>query len=190
MELMAAQQYKAYEEQQKKKASAEEQEEMSMELIAAQKYKAYEEKQKKKVTAEEQEEMSLEQQAIQQYRAFVSGQAAAPTFDRQNSLQRALMEADNLLDAYAPPAPVPKPKKEDPVVFFPDSGTQDERNQISCILPGKLYLTNFRGVERLDELESLGIQHIVCVNEQENNFPSKFNYFNVSTLLANRCNVI
>mmetsp|Transcript_83457 Transcript_83457/g.223436 ORF Transcript_83457/g.223436 Transcript_83457/m.223436 type:complete len:228 (-) Transcript_83457:75-758(-) len=66
--------------------------------------------------------------------------------------------------------------------FFPYSGTQEERNEISCIIPNKLYLTNFRGVENAENLEALGIKHIVCINEQENAFEGRFNYFNIKTL--------
>jgi hypothetical protein len=40
------------------------------------------------------------------------------------------------------------------------------RNEVSCIVRGRLYLTNFRGVDDIDTLERLNIKHVVCVNEQ------------------------
>jgi hypothetical protein len=156
----------------------EEQEDMSLEQVAAQKYKAYEEQQRKAKILEDQEEMSIEQQAIQQYKAFAAAQV--PAVERQDSMQRALMEADALLDAYAPPPT--KPKSIGPIKFYPDSGEQADRDAISCIVPGELYLTNFRGVGRMEELKSLGVRHIVCVNEQENEFVDAFNYFNIDSL--------
>ena len=155
-----------------------EQEELSLEQVAAQKYQAYEAQQQAK-KMQEQEEMSIEQQAIQQYKAFAAAQA--PNLDRQDSKQRALMEADALLDAFAPP-PAAKAKNSEAIKFYPDSGSQADRDAISCVVPGELYLTNFRGVGRREELESLGVRHIVCVNEQENEFADKFNYFNIDNL--------
>ena len=67
-------------------------------------------------------------------------------------------------------------------LFSPNSGTQEDRDKISCIILGKLFLTNHRGVGRADELESLGISHVICVNEQANDFPGRFIYYNISTL--------
>lgn len=52
------------------------------------------------------------------------------------------------------------------VRFYPDSGDQAARDEVSCIVEGKLYLTNFRGVENLQVLKKLNVKHIVCVNEQ------------------------
>ena len=66
--------------------------------------------------------------------------------------------------------------------YFPYSGSQEERDTISCIIPQQLYLTNHRGVGRADELEHLRISHIVCVNEQDNEFPDRFTYQNIDTL--------
>jgi len=50
------------------------------------------------------------------------------------------------------------------------------------VIEGKIYLTNYRGAENVDELKKRGIRHIVCVNEQENEHADKFRYFNISTL--------
>ena len=160
--------------------SLEEQEEMSLQQVAAQKYKAFEERKQKSKSTEEQEELSIEQQAIQKYKAFAAAQVTEG-LERQDSKQRALLEADALLDAYAPP-PAAKKKSIEPIRFYPDSGSQADRDAISCIIPGELYLTNFRGVGRIEELQSLGIRHIVCVNEQENEFADKLNYFNIDNL--------
>jgi predicted protein tyrosine phosphatase len=148
------------------------------EQVAAQKNKAFDERQRKAKILDDQEELSIEQQAIQQYKAFAASQA--PAITRQDSKQRALMEADALLNAYAPPPT--KPKSASPIIFYPDSGMQADRDAISCIVPGELYLTNFRGVGRKEELKSLGVKHIVCVNEQDNEFVESFNYFNIDTL--------
>ena len=156
----------------------EEQEDMSLEQVAAQKYKAYEDQQRKAKLLKDQEEMSIEQQTMQQYKAFAAAQA--PAVERQDSMQRALMEADALLDAYAPPPT--KQMSASPIKFYPDSGEQADRDAISCIVPGELYLTNFRGVGRMEELKSLGVRHIVCVNEQDNEFVDAFNYFNIDSL--------
>ena len=37
--------------------------------------------------------------------------------------------------------------------FHPDCGDQAARDEVSCIVDGQLYLTNFRGVERCQELQ-------------------------------------
>ncbi|CAE7253531.1 mpl3 [Symbiodinium natans] len=69
---------------------------------------------------------------------------------------------------------------ESDAFYFPWSGTDVSRREISCILPGQLYLTNCRGVEDLSALQELGITHVLCINEQENLFPDKLVYYNVS----------
>ncbi|CAE7823098.1 PHS1, partial [Symbiodinium sp. KB8] len=58
--------------------------------------------------------------------------------------------------------------------------TDASRREVSCILPGQLFLTNCRGVEDLPALKELGITHVLCINEQENTFPDQLVYFNVS----------
>ncbi|EKX46104.1 hypothetical protein GUITHDRAFT_86883 [Guillardia theta CCMP2712] len=148
----------------------------------------------------------------QQFREFVqvkeqekkNGQVKPQLKDTElkagkQSQEQALKEADDLLDAFAPPkskkaadpddsqaAPAQDAAEEEEIplasVFSPDAGTQEDRDSVSCIVAGKLYLTNFRGVERTDELKKLNIRHIVCVNEQNNEFPDQFNYFNIDTL--------
>eukprot|EP00439_Symbiodinium_sp_Y106_P025846 s1571_g3.t1 len=69
---------------------------------------------------------------------------------------------------------------ESDAFYFPWSGTDASRREISCILSGQLFLTNCRGVEDLSALKELGITHVLCINEQENNFPDQLVYFNVS----------
>ena len=71
-------------------------------------------------------------------------------------MQRALLEADTLLDVYAL-LPAAKKKSIESIRFYPDSGSQADRDAISCVVPGELYLTNFRGVGLIEELQSLGI---------------------------------
>ena len=66
--------------------------------------------------------------------------------------------------------------------FSPDSGDQQMRDEISPIVHGMLYLTNFRGVENIDGMLRLGIKYVVCVNEQTNSHPDHFVYFNIDTL--------
>ncbi len=188
----------------------EEQEDLSIEQQTAQQYKAFEAEQKRKEAGasaarrklEEQEDLSIEQQMAQQYKAFA----------KQKQEQEALAEADDLLNAFGPPRNSTQPQKSDqkskvrtsdlrssteamasrsgPVnndrslatSFSPDSGDQEMRNEVSCILPERLFLTNFRGVENVEELQRLNIKHILCVNEQTNSHPEKFNYFNIDTL--------
>jgi hypothetical protein len=72
---------------------------VSLEQVAEQKYKAYEAQHYARTLAE-QEEMSIEQKAIQQCKAFAAAQL--PRLERRDSKECALMEADALLDAFAP----------------------------------------------------------------------------------------
>ena len=57
------------------------------------------------------------------------------------------------------------PAKKDPNAppFFPYSGMADERDAISEIVPGALWLTNWRGAEKKDALLALGVKQIVKV---------------------------
>jgi protein-tyrosine phosphatase len=75
-----------------------------------------------------------------------------------------------------------KPAVIESNTFYPYSGSQEQRDKISCVIPKKLYLTNHRGVGRDEELDALGITHIICVNEQENDHPGRFIYHNITTL--------
>eukprot|EP00960_Hanusia_phi_P029655 748082-Hanusia_phi.AAC.1 len=187
----------------------------AMSKMMAEREKASKDKEEERKRLEEQEQISIDQQMAQQFRDFVKvkeqenthGDVKAQSRNQSEktgteSKEKALKEADDLLDAFAPP----KSKKaadaeEDSRVdrsnsqgteeeegvplateFSPDAGSQEDRDSVSCIVAGKLYLTNFRGVERTDELQRLDIRHIVCVNEQNNEFPDQFNYFNIDTL--------
>ncbi|KAK3267297.1 hypothetical protein CYMTET_24135 [Cymbomonas tetramitiformis] len=55
----------------------------------------------------------------------------------------------------------------DPPEFWPDCGTQSERDSINELLPGKLFLTNFRGSENREALLELGVTNIVRVNQAD-----------------------
>jgi len=67
-------------------------------------------------------------------------------------------------------------------MFVPTCGDQAERDELSEIVEGKLFLTNHRGVEDKEGLRRAGVTHIVCVNEQENVHPGEFSYYNIDTL--------
>ncbi len=204
IELLTAQKFKAFEAEQKRKADEEErkrlQEEASLEQMMAQQYKAYEAEQKRKDDQkrklQEQEELSIDQMNLQQYKAYearmlkLQQEESKREQDRKKkdvSAEQALLEADAMLDQFAPPPkqpaskslPADKPKMDG---FFPDSGLAEDRNEISEILDKKIFLTNYRGAERLEDLKARKIRHIVCVNEQENEFPDEFHYFNIDTL--------
>lgn len=51
-----------------------------------------------------------------------------------------------------------------PPPFYPYSGTCDERDCVSEILPGRLYLTNWRGAENKEACK--GISHVCSVGEE------------------------
>lgn len=175
---MDAQKFKAVAKQMDEERKKKEQEEMSLEQQMAQKYKAFEEEQKRK-KLQEQEDMSLEQQMAQQYKAFAAQQQQKQAEPEKSA---ALDEADAMLDMFAPPKKSAPKKQEIATTFSPDSGTQEERNAISEVIDGEIFLTNFRGVERLEEMQAKKIKHVVCVNEQSNEHADKFNYFNIDTL--------
>ncbi len=122
---------------------------MSLEQQMAQKYKAFEEEQKRK-KLQEQEEQSLEQQMAQQYKAFAAQQQ---TKEAKPEKSAALDEADAMLDMFAPPKKKTEERKPIATSFSPDSGTQEDRNAISEVIDGEIFLTNFRGVERLEEMQ-------------------------------------
>ena len=48
-----------------------------------------------------------------------------------------------------------------PPPFYPLQSLQDERNEISEVLPGKLFLTGWRGATQTDRLVELGISGVV-----------------------------
>jgi dual specificity phosphatase 12 len=50
--------------------------------------------------------------------------------------------------------------------FFPVSATVQELDAISEVLPKQLYLTNYRGAARVQELRALGVTHIAAVGTE------------------------
>lgn len=117
---------------------------------------------------------------------MLSGAAAAsPPPRRQqdaeaqsiNMAEAAMLRA--MLSGASCPPPLPALGQAPP--FVPWSGEQADRDRISQV-SSSLFITNWRGVERADELQELGIRHIICVNEQENKWPQLFNYFSVHEL--------
>lgn len=81
--------------------------------------------------------------------------------ERKDEADRALKEADAMMDQFAPPsktAPKKKhvtaaakpPKGQKPKLenFSPMSGMAEDRDEISEIIEGKIYLTNYRGDDR------------------------------------------
>jgi len=184
IEQQMAQQYKAFEAEQKRKEAGseaarrklEEQEDLSIELQMVQQYKAF---------AKQKQEQEALAEADDLLNAF--GPPRNSTASTQPHTQKSDQKSNGgTSDARSSPeatrsGPV---KNERPLAtsFSPDSGDQEMRNEVSCILPEKLFLTNFRGVENVEELQRLNIKHILCVNEQSNSHPDKFNYFNIDTL--------
>jgi len=71
-----------------------------------------------------------------------------------------------------------------PPPFWPTSGDQAERDEISEIIPNLLYLTNHRGAEKREELLALGVRQVLNVNggADENAFPSEFEYLNIDNV--------
>ena len=69
---------------------------------------------------------------------------------------------------------------EDVPPFYPYSGTEEERNRISRV-DDSLFLTNWRGVEQLAEMQKLGITHVLNVNggEEDNKYVGSFEYMNI-----------
>jgi len=54
-----------------------------------------------------------------------------------------------------------------PPPFFPSPDcTQAQRAELSIIIPGRLYLTNFRGAEDVDELQRIKCTHIAAVGAE------------------------
>ena len=54
-----------------------------------------------------------------------------------------------------------------PPPFYPYSGTAEERDQVSEVLDGRLYLTNWRGAEDREEVvERRGVTHVLSVGEE------------------------
>jgi len=54
-----------------------------------------------------------------------------------------------------------------PPPFYPSAEhTLEDRNAVSAVLEGKLYITNFRGAESLDELRKIGCTHIAAVGSE------------------------
>jgi len=73
---------------------------------------------------------------------------------------------------------------EDVPPFYPYSGTEAERNVISRI-DEYLFLTNFRGVEKKEEMKELGLTHVVNVNggvEDNSHDDGSFVYFNIDNV--------
>ena len=50
--------------------------------------------------------------------------------------------------------------------FYPDSGLAEERDRVSEVLDGELYLTNYRGAANRDAVTALGVTHIVSVGSE------------------------
>ncbi|KAK3271528.1 hypothetical protein CYMTET_20130 [Cymbomonas tetramitiformis] len=71
-----------------------------------------------------------------------------------------------------------KPTKAPP--FYPDCGSQAERNSISEIIPEKLYLSNFRGADNLEKLRELGITGVIRCNYSDDGTElPDITYFNI-----------
>jgi predicted protein tyrosine phosphatase len=54
----------------------------------------------------------------------------------------------------------------EPPPFFPTEHSAEDRDQLSVIIPEKLYLTNFRGAENVDELKRIKCTHIAAVGAE------------------------
>jgi protein-tyrosine phosphatase len=154
-------------------STLDEQEDLSIQQQMAQQYNAFAKQREEEAKAagrqrlEEQEDKSIQQQIAQQCEGFANQkeEVGAGEAIAESSTSKTLEDKIELAEE-----------------FWPDSGDQATRNEVSCILQGSLYLTNFRGVENAGNLEALNIKHIVCVNEQSNTHADKFNYFNIDTL--------
>lgn len=68
----------------------------------------------------------------------------------------------------------------------PYSGMQADRDQVSEILPGRLYVSNFRGAENVSRLLDLGITHVVCINDQAAPYPLIFKYLVIRSVEDHR----
>lgn len=84
------------------------------------------------------------------------------------------MDEEDVQDASATVKPIKAPP------FYPNSGTQAERDSISEIIPKKLYLSNFRGADNLEKLQELGITGVVrCNYSDEGRQLPDITYFNI-----------
>lgn len=50
--------------------------------------------------------------------------------------------------------------------FFPVHGSSEERDELSAIIPKKLYLTNYRGAESLDALKRVKCTHVAAIGAE------------------------
>lgn len=54
-----------------------------------------------------------------------------------------------------------------PPPFYPAADhTSEERCELSVVIPSKLFITNFRGAESIDELKRIGCTHIAAVGTE------------------------
>lgn len=72
---------------------------------------------------------------------------------RLRKTARRMMGLGSVLPAQPPP-------------YQPDSGTAEQRDAISEIIEGALYLTNFRGAESRSELRRLAVTHVMSVGSE------------------------